>query len=132
MCESTENRRVIRVILRPGFDPASVQSFLKTEYKIASQSDRVGLRLEGPSIQAPAQGRMISEGMMWGAIQVPESGKPIILMCDHPTTGGYPVIACVATIDLPRLGQLRPGDSIRFEPIEPPAARALLRQSARL
>lgn len=61
---------------------------------------------------------MLSEGMMWGAVQVPEDGQPIVLGVDHPTTGGYPVIACVAAIDLPVLGQLRPGDTVHFSIID--------------
>jgi len=62
--------------------------------------------------------------MRWGAVQVPEGGGRIVLMCDHPTTGGYPVIACVAAVDLPVLGQLRPGEVVRFEAVGVGAARA--------
>ena len=71
---------------------------------------------------------MPSEGMMCGAVQVPPGGEPIILMVDHPTTGGYPVIACIATVDLPVLGQLRPGEDVRFERTTPEVARDLFRQ----
>jgi allophanate hydrolase subunit 2 len=68
---------------------------------------------------------MPSEGMMHGAVQVPASGAPIILKVDHPTTGGYPVIACVAGVDLPILGQLRPRQSLHFERVSRGEARAL-------
>ncbi len=64
---------------------------------------------------------------MFGAVQVPENGEPIVLMADHPTTGGYPVIGCVASVDLPTLGQLRPGDLVRFEPVDGQCARQLYR-----
>lgn len=113
-----------------GFSQDMIEKFLKSEYRVAAQSDRVGLRLEGPAIAAPGGGRMLSEGMMWGAVQVPEDGRPIVLMCDHPTTGGYPVIACVAGVDLPRLGQLRPGEVVRFEAVSVEEARALWRAEA--
>ena len=68
---------------------------------------------------------MPSEGMMPGAVQVPASGAPIVLMVDHPTTGGYPVIACVAAVDLPALGQVRPRQTLRFERVSLAEARAL-------
>ena len=122
-------RRTVRVV--PGghaalFDAASRQRFWESEFSVGVQSDRIGLRMDGPAVAPPLRGRMASEGMMWGAVQVPEDGRPIVLMCDHPTTGGYPVIATVATVDLPVLGQLRPHDAVRFEEITVERAWALL------
>ncbi len=99
------------------FDPAANDAFWNTPFKVSPRCDRVGVRLEPLGWQiadAKSAGRMPSMGMMHGAIQVPPGGEPIILMAEHPTTGGYPVIACVATVDLPKLGQLRPGETIRF------------------
>lgn len=84
----------------------------------------MGVRLQGPQIMPPGGGRLISEGMMWGAIEITESGQPIVLMPDHPTTGGYPVVACVIAADLPRLGQLRPNERVKFERVSLEHARA--------
>lgn len=123
LCE----RRSLRIVMGSRFSAAAVRALVGGEYKVLAQSDRVGLRLDGPTIEAPDGGRMISEGMMFGAVQVPENGKPIVLMADHPTTGGYPVIGCVASVDLPTLGQLRPGDLVRFEPVDGQCARQLYR-----
>ncbi len=88
----------------------------------------MGLRLERASIPAPAGGRMISEGIALGAIQVPDGGLPIILFVEQQTTGGYPKIANVISADLHSLGQLRPRDEIRFERVEWETARSLLRE----
>jgi allophanate hydrolase subunit 2 len=60
--------------------------------------------------------------MVTGAVQLPPDGRPIVLLCDHATVGGYPVIATVVSADFGALGQLRPGDSVRFEPVDLPEA----------
>ncbi|MDJ0359210.1 biotin-dependent carboxyltransferase family protein [Rhodococcus sp. H29-C3] len=80
-----------------------------------SESNRVGVKLDGPTpLQRARTEELLSEGMVPGALQVPPSGKPVLFLADHPVTGGYPVIAVVRDADLPTIGQLRPGDSIRF------------------
>lgn len=106
------------------FRSESAVAFARAEFAIGSNSDRMGLRLHGPQITPPGGGRLLSEGMMWGAIQITESGQPIVLMPDHPTTGGYPVVACVIAADLPRLGQLRPNERVKFERVSLEHARA--------
>ena len=63
----------------------------------------------------PASGELLSHGVVLGAIQLPPDGAPIVLLADHQTTGGYPIAAVVISADHPRLGQLRPGTSVRFE-----------------
>lgn len=129
-------RRSLRVL--PGahadrFDPTSLAAFYAGEYTVTPRSDRAGIRLDGPAINSPGDGRLTSEGMMPGAVQVPSGGQPIILAPDGPTTGGYPVIAAIITADLPVLGQLRPLTKIRFEPVTRAQARDLfLRQHERL
>jgi antagonist of KipI len=128
-------RRVVRAL-----DTASdlyvrtraVDAFWSSSFTISPHSDRVGLRLAGAPLPSAGSGRMPSQGMMHGAVQLPPGGEPIVLMSDHPTTGGYPVIACVATVDLPILGQLRPGDLLRFERITQPEALEALRERERL
>ncbi|MFN7020970.1 MAG: biotin-dependent carboxyltransferase family protein [Phycisphaerales bacterium] len=129
-------RRELRALPGPHadrFSAAAMELFWSSEFCVSNRSDRVGLRLDGPRIESPAGGRMVSEGVTWGAVQIPEDGRPIILGCDHPTTGGYPVIACVASVDLPALGQLRPGDTLGLLPeTRSNALRALRQQRARL
>lgn len=117
------------------FDGASQRVFWESTYTVTPQSGRTGLRLDGPAIPLPqrpgVQGQMISEAMPCGSIQVPPSGRPIVLLVDHPTTGGYPAMACVATVDLPVLGQLRPRDAIRFQLVSLDEAIALFRERER-
>ena len=109
-------------------DFSNPELFWNSTYAVSSRSDRTGLSLEGSRIPAPHGGRMPSEGMMWGAVQVPPEGAPICLLPDHPTTGGYPVIAATISLDLPALGQLRPHDQVAFTRVTPHEARMLLRE----
>ncbi|WP_426509147.1 biotin-dependent carboxyltransferase family protein [Dactylosporangium sp. McL0621] len=84
------------------------------EYRIRSESNRVGARLDGPALTRADAGELPSEGIVLGAVQVPADGQPLVFLADHPTTGGYPVVAVVHAADLPLLAQARPGDSVRF------------------
>lgn len=123
------HRRTIRAIEAPlegRFQREAAEVFWNSEFTISNQSDRAGIRLEGDSIGSLCHGRMTSEGMTHGVIEVPENGQPIVLGVDHPTTGGYPVIGCVASVDLPVLGQLRPRETLRFERVSVADARMLL------
>jgi allophanate hydrolase subunit 2 len=85
-------------------------------YVVTPASDRVGLRLDGPALPRASNGagELASEGMVTGALQVPPDGKPILLLADHPVTGGYPVIAVVRSADIGLAAQLRPGQPVRF------------------
>jgi allophanate hydrolase subunit 2 len=86
---------------------------------VDGRSDRIGLRLTGRDpVPSAADGAIPSTGMVTGSIQVPPDGAPIVLMPDHATVGGYPVVGCVIAADLPALGQLRPGDPVRFTGVE--------------
>lgn len=118
--------RVVRLPLGKNFGPESAELLWSSEFTVSNHSDRAGIRLDGPAIPSRCAGRMTSEGMPPGAIQIPENGQPIILGVDHPTTGGYPVLACVASVDLPVLGQLRPREKVRFEPVSVIDAHRLL------
>lgn len=82
-------------------------------YTVAADSDRVGVRLTGPPLVRSRDGELLSEGIITGAVQLPPSGQPVIFLADHPTTGGYPVVALVEDDDLDRCAQLRPGDVVR-------------------
>lgn len=106
----------IRLIAGPdaaSFAPTALDLLLSSEYRILPSSDRVGTRLDGPALprtDAPE----VSRPMVLGAIEVPRDGKPIVLGPEHPTTGGYPVIAVVARADLGRLFSIRLGGTVRF------------------
>ena len=95
-------------------------------YRINPQSNRMGFRLEGASLAQTRDTEMISDATPMGALQVPASGHPILLMADRQTTGGYPTIATVITADLGLAGQLAPGDSISFVVCSPAEAMAAL------
>ena len=109
---------VIGVILGPQtdyFTEESLKTFLSSEYSVSLTSDRMGYRLEGPPLTQRGKTELISEGMTFGAIQVPSNGLPIVVMADGPSTGGYPKIGAVASADLPLLAQCVPNRSrIRF------------------
>jgi biotin-dependent carboxylase-like uncharacterized protein len=122
-------RKVLRVTPGPQSDwfPESLQGlFYQSSYRVAEESNRMGIRLEGAVIPAASGGEMISEGVALGAIQVPDGGQPIILFVEQQTTGGYPKIANIISADFHSLGQLRPRDEVRFERVDWETARSLL------
>jgi antagonist of KipI len=122
----------IRVLRGPEFDAfqtASREAFFTGMFTVTSDSDRSGCRLAGPALAPPPM--TLSEVVVAGTLQVPPSGHPIVLAADHPVTGGYPRIAVVATIDLPRIGQAPPGGSLRFVEIGLDEAQRLLRERER-
>jgi len=123
-------RKILRCTPGPQsewFPESSQHLFYSSTYRVAEESNRMGLRLEGPSIPVFSGGHMITEGVSLGAIQIP-GGAPIILFVEQQTTGGYPKIANVISADLHCVGQLRPRDEIRFERVTFEVARALLRE----
>ena len=93
-------------------------------YVVEADSNRVGLRLDGPAPRRVRDAELPSEGMVLGAVQVPPSGRPVVFLADHPPTGGYPVIAVVHPDDLWRCAKLRPGEQVRFSPAPPQAPEA--------
>ena len=113
------------------FTTASQSMWLDEAWRISSQSDRMGYRLEGPVLARGEPRDMLSEATTFGTVQVPPDGKPIVLMAERQTTGGYPRIAQVATVDLPRLAQRVPGEHLRFAAIDIDAAQRLLIERAR-
>jgi biotin-dependent carboxylase-like uncharacterized protein len=99
---------------RDWFTDAGWASFTSQQYVVSSNSNRIGVRLEGEPLERAREGELASEGMALGAIQIPPSGLPVIFLADHPVTGGYPVIAYVAETDLDACAQLRPGQPLRL------------------
>lgn len=124
-------RDSIRVILGPqddAFTPEGIQTLLSAAYRISNEADRMGYRLEGPTIEHVHSADIISDGIALGAIQVPAHGTPIIMLADRQTTGGYTKIANVISVDIPLVAQKKPGDTLRFEAISIEEAQALYRQ----
>jgi biotin-dependent carboxylase-like uncharacterized protein len=85
-----------------------------TGWTVTGESNRIGLRLDGPPLERVRTGELASEGMVRGALQVPPSGLPVLFLADAPVTGGYPVVGYVDDADVDRCGQLRPGQTVRF------------------
>ena len=112
------------------FTEAALRDFLGQPFKVSAEADRMGLRLEGPVLEHAKGYNIVSDGIATGAVQVPGSGQPIVLLADHQTTGGYPKIATVISADLPALGRLRPGDPLRFEAVDVATAERAARELA--
>lgn len=113
-------RHDIRVIAGPHadrFTESSLSCFFESGYRVGSESERMGYRLNGPTLDLKDTRQIISEVTSFGTIQVPPDGNPIILMADRQTTGGYVKIAHVATVDLPLVAQTMPGETLRFHEI---------------
>ena len=96
------------------FAPDAITMLGSQAFEVSPTSNRIGVRLQGAPLELDRDDELLSEGVVTGAIQVPPSGQPILLLNDHPTTGGYPVIAVVAAADRGKAGQLRPGQRVRF------------------
>jgi biotin-dependent carboxylase-like uncharacterized protein len=108
---------VLRIRLGPRHDwftPEALAVLRTATWSVRSQSDRVGVRLDGPPLTRSRHGELASEGLVSGAVQVPPDGRPLVFLADHPTTGGYPVVAVVVSADRDAIGQLRPGQGVRF------------------
>lgn len=99
-------------------DAASSAALFTAPFRVRADSNRVGLRLDGPALALAGPLELASEAVVRGTLQLPPGGAPIALMAEHPTTGGYPRIAQVAAVDLPRLAQRRAGQTLHFAPIE--------------
>jgi antagonist of KipI len=120
-----KNLRVTRGPQIDWFAEEARQTLKSAEFVVSEESNRLGLRLEGPRLAPKANTEMISEGAPVGAIQVTPAGQAILLFVEQQTTGGYPKIANVIAADLHGVGQLRPRDTIRFEEVSLAAAREL-------
>jgi biotin-dependent carboxylase-like uncharacterized protein len=108
---------VLRVLPGPRRDwlAAAAWTALTSQlWTVTADSNRVGLRLDGPRLERARDDELPSEGLVPGAVQVPPDGAPVVFLADHPVTGGYPVLAVVVTADLAAAAQLRPGDTLSF------------------
>ncbi|MDR2314222.1 MAG: biotin-dependent carboxyltransferase family protein [Spirochaetaceae bacterium] len=101
------------------FTPLGLRTFYGSLYTVGNDSDRMGIRLEGPTVAFAGEADIVSDGIALGAVQVPGSGKPIVLLHDRQTTGGYAKIGAVITRDLWLLAQAPGGSAVRFKRIDP-------------
>lgn len=121
--------RKIRILAGPHtarLEKDSLLDLFKQSFEISNSSDRMGYRLKSKMLHLKDKRELLSSGVCFGTIQLPADGQPIILMADHGTTGGYPIIGQVASIDIPLLAQLKPGEHIQFKEIDLRAAQKLL------
>jgi biotin-dependent carboxylase-like uncharacterized protein len=119
----------LRVVLGPqddAFTEEGLNTFLGQTYTVTPEFDRMGCRLDGPEIKHKESGDIISDGIAFGAVQVPSAGKPIIMLGDRQTTGGYTKIANVITADFRILAQLKAGDKVRFQKVTIQSAQSTL------
>ncbi|MBK1788878.1 biotin-dependent carboxyltransferase family protein [Prauserella cavernicola] len=108
---------VLTVVPGPRQDWFTCEAFaalLRESYAVTSETNRVGIRLDGPELARSRDDELPSEGMVMGSLQVPPSGRPTLFLADHPVTGGYPVIAVVVACDVDKAAQARPGMRVRF------------------
>ncbi len=119
----------LRILLGPQddyFSPAGIRTFFAGSYKLSARSDRMGYRFEGPAVEHAKGFNIVSDGIALGAIQIPGDGRPIVLMADRQSTGGYPKLGYVIRADIARLAQCRAGDAVQFESVVVETARAEL------
>lgn len=126
-----ESDACLRVLPGPEFDEfesAAVAALWQGEWRLSPVSNRMGARLDGPTLVRSRGPELASHGVLPGVIQVPPGGRPIVLLADAQTTGGYPRIGCVIEADLWKLAQLRPGARLRFSPVTREQALAARRE----
>jgi antagonist of KipI len=134
-CPAYSSFPTLRCVVGPhvdAFDPATLEGFFSATYHVSRQSDRMGYRLHGTSLQSRSAGTLASAGVLPGALQTPPHGDPILLMADAQVTGGYPIIATVIGADLPLAAQLLPGDRMRFRAVSVSEAIAVARKQRAL
>jgi allophanate hydrolase subunit 2 len=119
---ASEPVTVLRMHAGPRVDwveRTSLEAVGGTPFRIQADSDRVGLRLQGPVLVRSTTRELASEGVVLGAVQLPPSGQPVVFLADHPVTGGYPVIGVIDPADLDGCAQLRPGDEVWLQSVGP-------------
>jgi biotin-dependent carboxylase-like uncharacterized protein len=124
----------IRVVLGPQqkyFGKEALTILLDAEFRVSKDTDRMGMRLDGPLLRHRSGWDIVSDAIATGSMQVPGSGQPIVLLADHQTTGGYPKIATVISVDVPALGRRRTGDPLRFVSVELEEAEEACREAER-
>lgn len=126
----------IRLRVVPGpqegmFTEEGIATFYGQPYQTTAKCDRMGFRLAGPEVETKDGSDIISDGIAYGAVQIPADGRPIVMLSDRQTTGGYAKIGTVCSVDIPKLVQCPPGRTIRFEPVSVQEAQRLCREERR-
>lgn len=124
----------IRVVLGPqedAFTERGIKTFFSSTYTVSKELDRMGCRLEGPTIEHREGADILSEGLFMGAIQVPKNGLPIVFLVGRQSVGGYTKIGGVISVDMPKLAQVKPGNTIRFHQVDIAEAQRLYREAER-
>ena len=123
---------IITLVLGPQddyFNKEAIDTFLQSKYTISSDADRMGYRLDGPKVNHLKGPDIVSDGVVFGSVQIPGHGLPIVMMADRQTIGGYTKIGTVITPDLDKLGQMGPGGIIRFKAIGVEEANEIYRDN---
>lgn len=129
--ETYENSITLRAVLGPQdymFTDEDIKTFFSCEYKITQQADRMGIRLDGEPLKGKGSMDIVSDGIVFGSVQVPKNGMPIILAADRQTTGGYAKIATVISADRHLIAQARPGGTIKFAQVSVKEAQKIAKQ----
>lgn len=129
--ETYENSITLRAVLGPQdymFTDEDIKTFFSCEYKITQQADRMGIRLDGEPLKGKGSMDIVSDGIVFGSVQVPKNGMPIILAADRQTTGGYAKIATVISADRHLIAQARPGGTVKFAQVSIKEAQKIAKQ----
>lgn len=129
--ETYENSITLRAVLGPQdymFTDEDINTFFSCEYKITQQADRMGIRLDGEPLKGKGSMDIVSDGIVFGSVQVPKNGMPIILAADRQTTGGYAKIATIISADRHLIAQARPGGTIKFAQVSVKEAQKIAKQ----
>lgn len=129
-CPKEVTLRTVAGPQEESFTEAGKQTFYSSAYQVSDSADRMGYKLIGTPVENTGSVDIISDGIVFGSVQIPPSGMPIVMMADHQTTGGYAKIATVISCDLPLLAQTKPGDTVRFAPVSIQEAQDLRRTFA--
>lgn len=128
-CEDfSSSEKMVRVVMGPqdsAFTEEGIRTFLRETYTITPENDRMGCRLDGKPIAHKHDANIISDGIVFGSVQIPDQGTPIIMLADCQTTGGYTKIATVISVDLPLIAQSKTGERLRFQSISVEYAQEL-------
>lgn len=129
--ETYENSITLRAVLGPQdymFTNEDIKTFFSCEYKITQQADRMGIRLDGEPLKGKGSMDIVSDSIVFGSVQVPKNGMPIILAADRQTTGGYAKIATIISADRHLIAQARPGGTIKFAQVSVKEAQKIAKQ----
>lgn len=127
-CPAEVTLRVVPGPQEEHFTKAGRDTFYSASYRVSPAADRMGYKLSGAPVENTGTVDIVSDGIVFGSVQIPPDGTPIVMMADHQTTGGYAKIGTVITCDLPLLAQAKPGDTVRFAPVTVREAQTLYKE----